>query len=74
MRISVELETTLMVFSGDKLYWSDGNLDTIQRCDLEAVECTTIVSITGTNRKEKIRDLVIDGEFLYYSAFKNEYV
>ncbi|XP_053402894.1 low-density lipoprotein receptor-related protein 2-like [Mercenaria mercenaria] len=61
-------------FINDHLYWADSKYDTIQRCDLDGKDCVTIVNMTGTNRFEEIKDLVTDGKYLYYSAFRNDHV
>ncbi|XP_053386904.1 low-density lipoprotein receptor-related protein 1-like isoform X3 [Mercenaria mercenaria] len=60
-------------FINDHLYWADSVYDTIQRCDLDGEDCVTIVNITGTGL-EQIKDLVTDGKYLYYSAFRKAHV
>ncbi|XP_045191660.2 prolow-density lipoprotein receptor-related protein 1-like [Mercenaria mercenaria] len=61
-------------YINDHLYWSDATYDTIQRCDLNGKKCTTIINMTSTYRDEEIRDLVTDGKYLYYSAYKKDHV
>ncbi|XP_053384765.1 low-density lipoprotein receptor-related protein 6-like [Mercenaria mercenaria] len=61
-------------FTRDHLYWSDATHDTIQRCNLDGEECLTIVNETDSRKQEEIKDLVTDGTYLYYSAYRNDHV
>ncbi|XP_060584429.1 prolow-density lipoprotein receptor-related protein 1-like [Ruditapes philippinarum] len=61
-------------FIHDHLYWSDSHYDTIQQCDLNGENCLTIINMTGTFRDEGIQDIVTDGVYLYYSAYRKDHI
>lgn len=60
-------------YRNDRLYWSDATYDTIQGCDFDGRNCMTIVNISSL-QAEEIRDLAINGDQLYYSAYKKDHV
>ena len=51
----------------DALYWTDGELHKIEKCDFSGGSRETVLELPGV----QLMDIVTDGDFLYYNNWND---